>query len=201
VSIGATMRVHLIRHGHHALLGKTLCGRGHAIPLDAEGQRDMENAARRLAQENITAIQSSPQLRARESADIIAAACKAPIEIVAGFDEHDAGDWSGRSFDELASDPCWHRWNIDRAHTSPPNGESMAMLQARVVAHLYCLAPSTGSIAIVSHAEPIRAALMHVLSVPLDRYWSVEVDPGSVSTIEIVPGRIRVARLNERAAA
>ena len=77
----------------------------------------------------------------------------------------------------------------------------MLALQSRVIGHIEQLGGSAGPIVIVSHAEPIRAALMHYLSVPLDDFQSVAVGVASISTISIEGQRGYVSRLNGEVAA
>ena len=106
------------------------------------------------------------------------------------------GAWTGVEFSRLALDEGWRRWNEKRGSARPPDGESMVELQTRVVAHIQQLKPLGGPVVIVSHAEPIRAAVMHYLGWPLDDFHSVAIDPASVSTISLEGSRGRVARLN-----
>jgi broad specificity phosphatase PhoE len=115
---------------------------------------------------------------------------------VPAFDEIDMGEWTGTEFSRLASDERWQRWNEKRGSTQPPGGESMVALQARVVRHVEQLRAIGGAIIIVTHAEPIRAALMHYLALPLDEFYSLAIDPGSVSTILFEGSQGLVARLN-----
>jgi probable phosphoglycerate mutase len=71
----------------------------------------------------------------------------------------------------------------------------MAALQGRVIEHLGQL-KSQGELVIVSHAEPIRAALMFYLGIPLDRFHSVAIDPASISTICVEGSRRLVSCVN-----
>jgi probable phosphoglycerate mutase len=189
--------IHLVRHGHHALLGRVLCGRMPGVQLDALGCRQMAAAAADIIRQSApSSLQSSPQRRALQSAGIVGARCGLPVEIADAFDEIDMGEWTGAEFADLGSNQGWQRWNESRSSTQPPNGEGMLALQTRVVSHLEQLADCGGSIVIVSHAEPIRAALMHYLAIGLDDFHSVTVDPASISTI-LFDGRRRcVRRLN-----
>lgn len=192
--------IHLVRHGHHALLAGILCGRLPGVELDALGRRQMSLCAERIFPRP-AAIQSSPQLRARQSAAILASHFRLPVEIVAAVDEIDVGDWTGRSFDELDKDPEWHRWNSRRKKSCPPNGEGMVALQQRVVRHLEELrvGPDDGStILVVSHAEPIRAALLHYANIALDDFLSIAVEPASVSTLCLDHTGVDVCRINQR---
>ena len=193
--------IHLVRHGHHALLGRVLCGRMPGVQLDALGCRQMAAVAEIIRQAAPSVLQSSPQRRALQSAGIVGARCGLPVEIAAAFDEIDMGEWTGAGFSDLASEQAWQRWNDSRGSTRPPRGESMLALQSRVIGHIEQLGGSAGPIVIVSHAEPIRAALMHYLSVPLDDFQSVAVGLASISTISIEGQRGYVSRLNGEVAA
>ncbi|HKG99617.1 MAG TPA: histidine phosphatase family protein [Bradyrhizobium sp.] len=185
-----------MRHGHHSLLGRVLCGRMPDVALDELGCQQMEAVAEILGSMFPSALQSSPQRRALQSAGILAARCGLPVEIVPAFDEIDMGEWTGAEFSHLASDKRWQRWNEKRGSAKPPGGESMLELQTRVVGHVEQLRAIGGSIVIVTHAEPIRAALMDYLALPLDEFHSVAIDPGSVSTILLEGSRGLVSRLN-----
>ena len=188
--------VHLVRHGHHPLLGRVLCGRMPGVQLDELGCSQMAAVAQMIEQTSPSALQSSPQRRALQSAGIVAARCGLAVEIVPAFDEIDMGEWTGAEFSGLASDDRWQRWNEERGSTRPPSGESMVSVQTRVIGHIERLRALGGSIVIVTHAEPIRAALMHYLALPLDAFHSVQIDPASISTISLEGSRGLVSRLN-----
>jgi probable phosphoglycerate mutase len=193
--------VHLVRHGHHALLAGVLCGRMPGVELDELGCRQMASCLQCILPAP-TAIQSSPQRRALQSASILARHLGIVVEIVAAVDEIDVGGWTGRAFDELNKDPDWQRWNHRRGSSRPPRGESMRELQRRVVQHLQQLRddPGDGTILIVSHAEPIRAALLHYANIPLDDFLSIAVDPASVSTLCFDRRGVHISRINHRVA-
>ena len=191
--------IHLIRHGHHALLARKLCGRTPGINLDELGCRQMQLCAELLTSRP-SAIQSSPRRRARQSAAILAQRFGLAVEIVPAMDELDVGDWTGCAFEELKHDKAWARWNEARGTSRPPNGESMRVLQRRVVDHLEQLRreASDAKVLIVSHAEPIRAALLHYLKRPLDDFMSIAVDPASISTLTADRAGVHVSTINHR---
>jgi broad specificity phosphatase PhoE len=191
--------IHLVRHGHHALLGRTLCGRMNGVTLDDIGCEEIARCATNVSPQP-SLIQSSPQRRCTQSASILAAHFGLPIEIVPAVDELDYGEWTGRSFEELSLDPKWSRWNRRRGSTRPPGGESMRSLQNRIVRHLEQMRsdPLAGSVIVVSHAEPIRAALLHYLRKGLDDFLSIEIEPSSVSTLSADRRGFRIIRINQR---
>ncbi|WP_027571982.1 histidine phosphatase family protein [Bradyrhizobium sp. WSM1743] len=191
--------IHLVRHGHHALLGRVLCGRMTGVELDDLGCKDMACCAGTLSPRP-TLIQSSPQRRCMQSACILAAHFRLPVEIAPALDEIDYGEWTGRSFDDLVPDPRWSRWNERRGTSRPPGGESMRSLQDRIVAHLEQLRSDRDLdiVVAVSHAEPIRAALLHYSRMPLDEFLSIEIDPASISTLRADSRGLEITGINQR---
>ncbi|MDO9712335.1 histidine phosphatase family protein [Paracraurococcus lichenis] len=193
----------LVRHATHPLVGKVLCGRAPGVSLGAAGRDQAARLGAALAGRHPAAICTSPVERARDTADAIAAACRVPASLDDALDEIDFGDWTGQSFDRLAGDPAWARWNAARGEACPPGGESMHQAQARAVAGIQRLrtAHPDGTVVAVSHADVIKAVLMWCLGLPLDRYHAFDIDPASVSTLLLWDGGGKVVRMNEGIAA
>jgi probable phosphoglycerate mutase len=189
----------LLRHAAHDALNQVLCGRDTGICLSQHGRRQAQGLAERLAKESLRAIYSSPVERARETAGIIAGRLGLPVVIDDGLTEIDFGDWAGRSFAALRDDPLWARWNTERAVTRAPAGETMAEVQRRVVAAIGRIrdAHTDGRVALVSHGDVIKAALMSCLSMPLDAYARFEIAAGSMSSVVLWPGGSKVLTMNE----
>jgi broad specificity phosphatase PhoE len=191
--------IHLVRHGHHALLSRTLCGRMKGVALDELGCEEIARCAEAITP-RANQVQSSPQQRCLQSACILASHYGLAVEIVPALDELDYGGWTGQRFDELNRDPRWSVWNTQRGTSRPPGGESMRTLQRRVVDHLEHLRSNPGSdtVVVVSHAEPIRAALLHYQGIELDDFLSVEIEPGSISTLTVDRNKITITEINQR---
>jgi probable phosphoglycerate mutase len=190
---------HLVRHGAHDLLGRTLVGRGAGVSLNAEGRRQADGLAARLAAKSPAAVMSSPRERARETAAPIARGARLNVLVTPELDEFDMGEWTGRSFVELDVDPLWRRFNRLRSITRPPGGELMIEVQSRVVALIERLhrTHADGHVVLVSHGDVIRAALLHCLAMPLDAVHRLEVGPGSSTTVLLREGEPIVLGLNE----
>ncbi|CCD99964.1 putative Phosphoglycerate mutase [Bradyrhizobium sp. STM 3809] len=169
------------------------------VELDDDGFREAGICAS-LIDPVPSLIQSSPQLRALQTAGIIAARHRLTVEVAPALDELDAGDWTGRSFAELEADSVWQRWNEKRGSSRPPHGESMAEVQQRIVAHIarLCEQKNGDCIVLVSHAEPIRAAIMHYARIALDDFHSVEVAPASISTLIADSTGIKLDQANQK---
>jgi len=186
------MQVNLVRHGTTALVSRVLCGRAIDPALDAQGRSQAERAGSRLGTGG--AIWSSPRLRTRQTADIIAAG--QPVMVDAALDEIDFGAWSGRSFDELAPASDWQRWNAVRSTARPPGGESFADVAARMESWLAARAGG-GTVTAVTHCDVIRALLCRILGLSADDWWRFDVDCGSITRIAVEGDRMRLLSLNE----
>jgi broad specificity phosphatase PhoE len=123
-----------------------------------------------------------------------------PLEIADALDEVDVGEWAGRAFAELNDDPRWAAWNTQRSIACAPGGETMHDVRERIVAHLGRLRASypRGKIVVVSHGDVIKSAILHYLGLPLDAYDRIEVEPASVSTLEIGDWGNKIVALNEK---
>jgi len=188
---------HLVRHASHDLLGKVLVGRG-PVSLSATGLAEAETVAAALAKAGLAAVVSSPRERALQTAGPIAA--RSGLEVIAdpSLDELDLGEWTGARFGSLHDDPRWRAFNLFRGSTPVPGGEDMLAVQARAVALLLRLraAHPGGAVAVVSHADVIKAVLVHFLGMPLDLMRRLEVAPASRSVVTLYPEDAIVQAVN-----
>jgi broad specificity phosphatase PhoE len=176
-------RLFLIRHGQHDWIGKALVGRKPGIHLNEEGKGHARAIADRLRDVPLTAIYSSPQPRALETAVPLAEVHGLPVAFEPGLDEIDFGEWTGRSFVELESDPRWQAWNARRAEGVAPGGESMRAAQARALEAMD-RARHLGGVALFSHADVIKAALLGLQGLSLNGIHDLELQPGTIVSIE-----------------
>jgi len=170
------------------------------VGLTERGRSDIAAVAERLAADGIAAIYSSPLQRTRESAEIVAARLGLSVVFRDELVELDFGEWTGKTFDEIRIDPRWPPWNTRRSLSTIPGGETMREVQRRVVEALLEIHQKhpDDAVVVVSHGDVIRAALLFALGMPLDFYNRIEVAQGSVSTVRIDTGGVRVISINER---
>jgi broad specificity phosphatase PhoE len=188
----------LIRHGSTALVGKALAGRMPNVSLDANGRNQAQQLANRLTDHRVTVIYSSPLERAVETAEPLAVRLGIPVLTRKGLTEIDFGVWQGKTLDELEGDDEWGRFNVLRGSTPAPEGELMLEVQARMARELDDLRRlhSNETVAVFSHADVIKAALMLYLGVPLDSHLRLEISPASVSVLELAEWGPRVVSIN-----
>ena len=181
--------VFLLRHGTTARVGKGLTGWLPGHSLDDNGRAQADDLASRLAAAPLTAIYSSPLERASETAAPLARRFGLEIRIREDFGEVRFGDWQGKDFIEIEQDPRWSPFNSYRSFTRAPGGEMMLETQARMVRGLLNLAESHSNetVAVFSHADAIKSALMHFLGIPLDFHTRLEILPASVSVVDLFP--------------
>lgn len=193
----------LVRHATCERMDEMLLGRTVDVPLDSRGQRQAAAMASSLRLRGDLLVMTSPRRRTRETAAAIAATNGSEVVCSPAIDELDFGHWSGRTFAQLAEDQDWRLWNEHRGSASTAGGERMADVQARTLDQLQRLQRAFPGrvIAIVTHAEVIRGALLHWLSAPVDGYSRLAIDPASISTVVIGDWGVRIDGINQRVAA
>jgi probable phosphoglycerate mutase len=195
----------LIRHAHTDAIGRTLCGRQLGITLSGIGVSQAEELGRALgASTSLHAIYSSPLERARATADTIARHQHVRTQVSEDLHEIDFGAWTGKTFEQLARDPAWHAFNRTRARAIVPGGEQPHAVQRRIVAAVARLAARHrgAAIALITHGDVVRSALLYYQSMSLDRYDAFEIAPASVSAVEVnAGGQVRVLFINRAAGA
>ncbi len=190
----------MVRHASHGDIGSRLSGRLPDLPLTADGQVQAQALARGIAAEAPDAVQSSPVLRAQQTAAAIANACGLHVETVDALQELDFGDWTGREFKALDGDPEWDFWNTHRSQASAPSGESMKAAQDRAYAHFRAVAEDFRgkTLVMVTHCDIVRALVAAILGLTLDNLLRFDVDPASVTRVEAGEWGARLTGLNER---
>jgi broad specificity phosphatase PhoE len=189
----------LLRHAAHDRVGDLLCGRMPEVALGETGRWQAARLARRFAPGTLDALYTSPVQRCRETAAPLAAACGVQLTLLPEAEEVDFGTWTGSRFAALEDDPRWHAWNHSRDTAAAPGGESMVAVRARVAALLDGMRQRhpEGRVALVSHAEIIRTAILQILGLPLQAFERLEVSPASISALALWPGGGRVLGLND----
>jgi probable phosphoglycerate mutase len=190
----------LVRHAAHAELGEVLSGRRSDVALSSDGLEQAAIVGDLLGTRPIAAVYSSPTERACLTASEIAEPHELPVRTLDTLDEIDFGQWSGARFSDLEGDEEWQRWNEERASARCPGGESMAEAVERARSGLEEIAHAHDgeTVAVVTHCDIIRGLLAHYLGMSLDNVLRFDVDPASVSTLDLGRWGARVRAINER---
>lgn len=190
----------LVRHAAHVELGETLSGRRSDVALSAEGLEQSAIVADLLGTLSIAAVYSSPRERAWYTARDIAEPHDIDVQVSDALDEIDFGQWAGARFSDLEGDEDWQRWNEQRGSARCPGGESMSEAVERAQSVLETIAGDHDgeTVVAVTHCDIIRGVLARCLGMPLDNILRLDVDPASISTLELGRWGARVRSINER---
>jgi broad specificity phosphatase PhoE len=153
--------IYLARHGQTAYNAEGRFQGQQEVPLDDTGRAQAAELAERAATYGFTALWTSPLLRARETADVVAARIGLAPHEDARFMETDAGDWTNRSFKEVIAEAP--ELFASFANAEPdfafPGGESFVAQEERVADALYDVEKGELPALVVCHGMVIRAAL------------------------------------------
>lgn len=188
----------LIRHGHTDAVNQVMTGHAPGVVLSAAGIEQAASLPARLDGVPIAAVYSSPLERTIATATVLATARGLDVEIEPGFIEVEFGGWTGRRFTDLASDAHWRQYNTVRSTERPPSGEALIDVQQRAVTALLEIHRKhpDGIVAVVSHADVIRALLLYFLGMPIDFIMRLELGPGRISVLQVGSGAPRVWQVN-----
>lgn len=189
----------LMRHGETAWNREGRVMGRQPIELDQRGRAQVQAAAalaRLLAPEVII---TSPLTRARQTADIIAAALDhlAVIE-EPQLEEVRYGKWEGMTYPELIRDQSYLEYRKAPLSSLTPGGESIGQVQARgVSAVMRALEAHRGQrLLLISHGDIIRTVLCHFIGLELGHYHRIRVDNATFCGIEVVDGFAEIKFLN-----
>jgi broad specificity phosphatase PhoE len=139
--------LHVLRHGESQANVEHVFSNGLVdLPLTALGERQAEAAARRLAGRPVAATYSSPLLRARQTAGVIARRLGTAVTVLDDLDEVRVGSLDGRREPEAWAvyEVVMERWGRGEADARFPDGESFGEAMARVRRALDLLAGRHG---------------------------------------------------------
>lgn len=197
------IRMLLVRHGQTASNAERRFMGQLDIPLDAVGRAQAQAVAGRLATEHPAIIYSSTLSRALDTARAIQAAIPSHPELRtdARLIEGQFGDWEGKTYDELRSKDAARlaEWESGAHGSTPPNGESLEDLGARVEAAYrdICRTHSEGTVLVVAHGGTLQVLMIQALGLPLEQYRKIWVSNASISELLVDADEAILFRLND----
>ncbi len=177
----------LVRHAVTEQTGPMLTGRTPGVELSDDGRKQAAALAERLADLPVAAVYSSPIERTAQTADAVAQRHELPVRSLPGALEADYGEWTGGKLVDLAKTDLWKTVQHAPSRARFPGGESLPEMQARIVGCLEAIvADHPGEIVVVvSHADPIKAAIAHYTGLHLDLFQRIVVSPASVTAFQL----------------
>ena len=172
------------------------------VPLNAEGLEQAYRVSLRLAASfEADLIVSSPLLRARRTAEIIAArqSCNV-LHVREGLKEIAFGEWEGLSVSEVEArfSEEHSQWRKDPSTLVPRSGESFNEVRQRVAEILdEILKRDEERILVIAHGGSIRTALVELLKVSSSLVWRMRLDNCSISSIHAYRSVMMLSFLND----
>lgn len=174
----------LVRHGESAGNAEGLLLGRIDSPLTERGLEQARSLADTVA--GATRLVTSPLARARDTAEALGTGL--PAEVDERWIEVDYGEFDGQKLGEIPAE-VWLRWRSDPTFT-PPGGESLAAAGARVreaCEELFAEpdgpARGDGTVVVVSHVSPIKAAACWSLGMGDEGAWRLYLANASATRI------------------
>jgi broad specificity phosphatase PhoE len=189
----------LVRHGETK---KNKAGELHGAfdseLLTAKGRRQLIKTSEALKNMNISLVYTSEENRAQESAKIVSENLGVPLKKIAGLQERNWGDFSGKSWDEVKEvlDPMTLQ---ERFTYKPPEGESWKEAEERLINVVKkVLRMNEGkTVAIITHGGAIRILMPYLLGAPIEETFKHDPDNGSLTIFEYSDGKFKAKRIND----
>jgi len=135
------------------------------------------------------AIVSSPLRRCADFARELAAQLRLTLDIEPDLREMTFGDWEGRTITEImrSTPQALTLFWRDPVNHPPPGGEPLPVYAARVTAAWQAVLERHAGrhVLIVGHGGMIRMVLQHVLGMPLQHVWRLEVPYANCSRVRV----------------
>ncbi len=178
----------LTRHGETAWNREGRVMGRQPVELDELGRAQVESSLPLARMLKPDLILSSPLVRARQSAEILAAGLGG-IEIVDEplLEEVRYGKWEGMTYHELINDESYIEYRKAPLENLTPGGETIGQVQARGVSAVkQALVWNSGRrLLLVSHGDIIRTVLCHFMGLELRHFHRIRVDNSAFFGIEV----------------
>lgn len=182
-------RLYIVRHGETEWnREKRTQGCSNDYSLSQEGKLQAIAAAKRFKDLHLDTIYSSDLKRAFETAQEISKAVSVPVNISEGLREMNFGCWEGLTFDEIMIKyaDIYKVWSTKPKETIIPQGETLVMLQERVIHAVndILLKHKGENILIVSHGISIKVLILSILGMDISHHSRIRIDNASINIID-----------------
>lgn len=173
-------RLCLVRHGQTDWNLKGRYQGQSDVPLNENGRAQAHSLAEQLQNQSILAIYASHLQRAKETAEIIAAAIHLPVTLDSRLAEINQGEWEGQQADAIKARyaELWQQRTIDPASVRPPGGETVEEVAGRIYAVLNDITRDhpSGPVLVVSHGLALATITCKVRGLPIGQAYTVIPD-------------------------
>jgi len=179
----STTTIYFVRHGHVRNLSDVHYGRLLGFPLSEEGRCQASIARDKLRDKPIAALYTSPQLRARETAQIILGAHKDLILSISDLLDEAYSPFDGRPRHELEE----RNWDLYSGTDSKYEKPEDVFKRVKQFVSEVCLGHVEQQIIAVTHADTIAFCMLWIQELPYSpekkqQLYTDFLAPGSVTT-------------------
>jgi len=179
------LEIILVRHGETQWnAGEIFRGRAD-IDLNDNGRKQATLVGEFLSHTKISGIYSSPLKRAFETAGAIARYHSLDARVAPGLVDMNFGQWEGLPLDEVKQKfpGVFATWADRPDQAKIPGGETLADVRQRALKAVDAIfAAGDGTFVLVSHRVVIKTLILAFLRLDDSHFWSILVDPSSVTT-------------------
>ncbi|WP_138310577.1 MULTISPECIES: histidine phosphatase family protein [unclassified Clostridium] len=195
------MKLYIIRHGQTDWNVQGRIQGRQDIPLNAAGRSQAGMLALGMKERPVSAVYSSPQLRAMETARALAEDQGVEVISVPELVEIGYGNWEGRTAQDILTRErkLYEEWWQHPATVAPPGGETLNQVDARCKkAWDRIKREMRGDTAVVAHGGTLAHFIVHLLEGRQDAE-EIVVGNASITTMEYDPaaGQCSLLELND----
>jgi broad specificity phosphatase PhoE len=195
------MKLIMVRHGETRWNRENRVVGHIGIALNSNGRRQVELLAKRLENDNVSAIYSSPLKRARETAEAIARFHGLKVMDDDAFKEIDAGEVEGLTFGEVMEryGVFFKDWMKGDPSLRMPGGESMTELQQRTWTAVEKIVEENTDreVILVSHSLAILSIIVRALGMAPSNFRRLRLSVASISILEFEDRGASLALFND----
>lgn len=185
------MEILFVRHGETELnLADITHKLGDDIGLNETGKRQAEKTAKVCETHGITLLYSSPEKRARETAETIGLKLGLSPIISEKLAERNLGDYLGRPWPEIQA--ILDKMDTHTRYTFiPPNGESWQQKEQRLKEVIDEIVQQGQPTAVVTHGGALRGIMPLLTGAPLESSFSNQFHNASVTIFNYQDGKFK----------
>ena len=192
-------KILLLRHGQiEAATNKKRFIGQIDLPLSVTGKAQAAYWQSWLAPLSLRSVVASPLSRCIETARMVTGG-KCEIETISELREIGLGQWEGVPISQVKKrwPDAYRQRGLDMAGFRPPEGESFLDLKKRVVpAFETAVEKAASPVLVVTHAGVIRMLLCHILGMPVENLFRINLGYGALTLVDLNAGGYSIQALN-----
>lgn len=184
-------RIILLRHAHSVANEKgILSGQLPGVSLSSRGREQAQALVSRIGSSSFDSIRVSPMQRCQETIQPwLESKFSSGLNKLILDDqliEMNYGSWSGRQLKHLTKEKLWKQIQSTPSKVVFPDGERFTAMQKRACKSIddILLEKPNGNHLLVSHGDVIKAITAKLLTMKLDNFQSLVIDPASITVVE-----------------